>query len=70
MYAPSLIFKFLFLIGEPIKCGGLFENMKVQMVEYHIRNHMFSIKMDCCDIFLGVEWLCTLGLVTMDFKEF
>ena len=31
--------------------------------------HMFAIDMGGCDIVLGVEWLCTLGLVAMDFKE-
>ena len=33
--------------------------------------HIIStIDMGGCDIILGVEWLRTLGLVTMDFKEF
>jgi hypothetical protein len=30
---------------------------------------MFAIDMDGCDIFLGVEWLLTLGPITMDFKD-
>jgi hypothetical protein len=30
---------------------------------------MFSIEMGGCDVVLRVEWLQTLGLVTMDFKE-
>ena len=30
---------------------------------------MFAIDMGGCDIVLGVEWLCTLGTITMYFKE-
>jgi hypothetical protein len=30
---------------------------------------MFSIDMGGCDIVLGVEWLCTLGPILMDFKD-
>jgi hypothetical protein len=30
---------------------------------------MFSIDMDDCDIVLGVEWLCTMSPILMDFKE-
>jgi hypothetical protein len=30
---------------------------------------MFSIRMGVCDIFLGVEWLRTLGPILMDFKD-
>lgn len=30
---------------------------------------MFAIDMGGCDVVLGADWLCTLGLVTMEFKE-
>jgi hypothetical protein len=39
------------------------------MGEYHLKTHMFSIEMGGCDVVLGVEWLCTLGPITMDFKD-
>ena len=39
------------------------------MGHYQLKTHLFSINMGFCDIVLEVEWLCTLGLVTMDFKE-
>jgi len=39
------------------------------MGDYQIKTHMFTIYMCRCYIVLGVEWLCTLGLVTMDLKE-
>jgi hypothetical protein len=30
---------------------------------------MFYIDMGGCDIVIGVEWLCTLGPILMDFKD-
>lgn len=52
-----------------MKCGDCYENVKLQMGDCHLKNHMFSINMGGCDIMLGVEWLETLGPITMDFKE-
>ena len=52
-----------------MKCGGCCENMKLQLGEYHLKTHMFSINMGGCDIVLVVEWLHTLGTITMDLKE-
>jgi hypothetical protein len=45
------------------------ENVKLQMGDYQLKTHLFSINMGGCDIVLGEEWLHTLGPVTMDFKE-
>jgi hypothetical protein len=39
------------------------------MGDYHLKNRMFAIDMGGCDIVLGVEWLRTLGPITMDFQE-
>jgi hypothetical protein len=36
-----------------MKCGGLCENLKLQMVDYHLKTHMLSISMCGCDIVLG-----------------
>ena len=55
--------------GGVIKCGGRCENVKIQVRDYQLKTHMFSIDMGGCDIVLGAEWLCTLGPITMDFKE-
>ena len=55
--------------GVLIKCGGCYENAKLQIGDYHLKTHMFSIDMGDCDIVLGVEWLHTLGPITMDFQE-
>jgi hypothetical protein len=52
-----------------MKCGGKCENVKIQNRYYFLKSNMFYIEMEGCDIVLGVEWLQTLGLVTMDFKE-
>jgi hypothetical protein len=52
-----------------MKFGGLSENVKLQMGYYHLKNHMFSISMGSCDIVLGVEWIHTMGTITMDYHE-
>jgi hypothetical protein len=55
--------------GGSMKCGGHCENVWLQMGDYSLKTHMFSIEMGGCDIVLGVEWLQTLGPITMDFCE-
>jgi len=52
-----------------MKCGGHCENVKLQMGDYHMKTHMLSIAMGGCDIALGLEWLCTMGLITIDYHE-
>jgi hypothetical protein len=49
--------------------GGICENVCLQIGQYNLKSHMFSIDMGGCDIVLGVEWLHTLGPITMDFKD-
>jgi hypothetical protein len=39
-----------------MKYGGHFENGHLQIGQYHMKSHMFSIDMGGCDIVLGVEW--------------
>jgi hypothetical protein len=55
--------------GGSMKCGGCYENMRLQISDYHLKSHMFAIDMGGCDIVLGVEWIRTLGPILMDFKE-
>jgi hypothetical protein len=62
-------FQIMIANGGMMKCGGQCENVKLQMGEYHLKYHMFSIEMGGCDVVLGAEWLCTLGPITMDFKD-
>ena len=52
-----------------MKCGSCCENVKLQVGDYHLKTHIFSIDMGSCDIMLRDEWLRILDLVTMDFKD-
>lgn len=52
-----------------MKCGGHCENAKLQMGDYHLKTRMFAIYMGGCEIVLGVEWLHSLGPITMNFQE-
>jgi hypothetical protein len=61
-------FRILISNGGTMKCGGCCDNVKLQMGDYHLKTHMFSISMGGCEIVLGVEWLCTLGPITMDYQ--
>ena len=62
-------FQILITNGGMIRCGGFYENVKLQMGDYHLKTHMFPISMGGCDIVLGVQWLRTLGPITMDYQE-
>jgi hypothetical protein len=55
--------------GGSMKCRGCCENVCLQIGDYHLKSHMFSIDMGGCDIVLGAYWIRTLGLILMDFKE-
>jgi hypothetical protein len=39
--------------GGSMKCGGHCENVHLQIGQYHMKSHMFSINMGSCDIVLG-----------------
>jgi hypothetical protein len=62
-------FQIMIANGGSMKCGGRCENVCLQIGQYHLKSHMFSIDMGGCDIVLSVEWLHTLGPILMDFKE-
>ena len=55
--------------GDMMKCGDRCENYKLQLGDYHIKIHLFSIDMGGCDILLGEELICTLGPIIMDLRE-
>jgi hypothetical protein len=55
--------------GGSMKCGGHCENMCLQIGDYQLKSHMFSIDVGGCDIVLGTDWLRTLGPILMDFKD-
>jgi hypothetical protein len=66
---PVSNFQILIANGGTMKCGGRCENVKLQMGDYHLKTHMFSISMGGCDIVLGMEWLHNLGPIKMDYQE-
>jgi len=66
-----VVHKFQIMIANAgmMKCGGKCENVKLQMGDYQFKSHMFDIEMVSSDVVHLVEWLRTLGLITMDSKE-
>ena len=40
------------------------------MHDYHLKTHIFSIKIGGCDIVIGFEWLQKCFPITIDFQEF
>jgi hypothetical protein len=62
-------FQIMIANGGSMKCGGCCENVHLQIGQYHLKCHMFTIDMGGCDIVLSVEWLRTLDPITMDFKD-
>jgi hypothetical protein len=62
-------FQIMIANGGSMKFGGQCENVQLQIGRYHLKSHMFSIDMGGCDIFLGVEWLHTLGPILVYFKD-
>jgi hypothetical protein len=62
-------FQIMISNGGSMKCGGRCENLCLQIGDYHLKSHMFSIDMGGCDIVLGADWLRTLGPILMDFKD-
>jgi hypothetical protein len=62
-------FQIMIANGGSMKCGGCCENVRLQIGDYHLKSHMFSIDMGGCDIVLGADWIRTLGPIVMDFKD-
>jgi hypothetical protein len=48
-------FQIMIANGGSMKCGGLCENVHLQISDYHLKSHMFAIDMGGCDIVLGVD---------------
>jgi hypothetical protein len=62
-------FQIMIANGGSMKCGGKCENVCLQIGDYHLKSHMFPINMGGCYILLGADWLRTLGLILMYFKD-
>jgi hypothetical protein len=63
---PVYNFQIIISNGGSMKCGGCCENVCLQIGQYHMKYHMFSIDMGGYDIVLGVEWLHTIIPITVD----
>jgi hypothetical protein len=48
-------FQIMFANDGSMKCGGCCENVCLQIGDYHLKSHMFSIDMGGCDIVLGAD---------------
>jgi hypothetical protein len=48
-------FQIMIANGGSMKCGGRCENVRLQIGDYHLKSHMFSIDMGGCDIVLGAD---------------
>jgi hypothetical protein len=62
-------FQIMIANGGSMKCGGNCENVRLQIGDYHLKSHMFSIDMGGYDIVLGANWLRTLDPILMDFRD-
>jgi hypothetical protein len=50
-------FQIMIANGVSMKCGVICENMRLQIGQYHLKSHMFSIDMGGCDFVLGANLL-------------
>jgi hypothetical protein len=48
-------FQIMIANGGSMKCGGRFENVRLQIGDYHLKSHMFVIDIGGCDIVLGAD---------------
>jgi hypothetical protein len=48
-------FQIMIANGGSMKCGGCCENVRLQIGDYDLKSHMFSIDMGGCDIVLGAD---------------
>jgi hypothetical protein len=62
-------FQIMIANGGSMKRGRRCENVHLQISDYHLKSHMFSIDMGGCNIVLGEDWLRTLGPILMDFQN-
>lgn len=50
---PINNFQVLITNGDLMKCGGHYENVKLQLGDYHLKTHMFVVDIGGFDIVLG-----------------
>ena len=56
--------------GGTINFAGKCHNIKLTMGEYVLNSQILFIQMGGADVVLGVQWLQSLGMITLFFKKF
>jgi hypothetical protein len=62
-------FQIMISNSSSMKCGVCCENVRLQIGQYNLKSHTFSMDMGGCVIVFCVEWIHTLGPITMDFID-
>ena len=55
--------------GGTINCSGKFHNMNLTMGKYVLNSPMIAIPMGSIDVFLGAQWLQSLGTMAFNFQK-
>jgi hypothetical protein len=55
--------------GGTINCSGKFHGIKINMGEYLLDSPMIAIQMGGVDVVVWVQWLQSLGTITLNFQD-
>jgi len=66
---PVKNFQVMISNGGSINCGGKCHNIKVNIGDYNLTTTMYAIPIGGVDVVVGVQWLETLGNITMNLKQ-
>ena len=65
---PAPEFQVMIVDGGTINCSGKFHIIYLDMGEYVLNSPIIAIPMGGVDVFLGVQWLQSLGIVDFNFQ--
>ena len=66
---PTPKFQVMIADGGNLNCSGKCHNINLSMGGYVFNSPMIGIPMGGADVFLGFEWLQSLGTVGFNFKK-
>jgi hypothetical protein len=66
---PTPEFQVMIVNGGTINCSRKCHSIKLNMGEYLLDSPMISIQMGGVDVVLGVQWLQSLGIVSLNFQD-
>jgi hypothetical protein len=66
---PAPEFQVMIVYEGTINFSGKCHSIKLNMEEYLLDVPMISIKMGGVDIVLGVQWLQSLGIMSLNFQD-